>query len=192
MKANVTLVTKTVTVSELETVLASMPNSIGTFAQITQLTTPKILVKDRQTKEKHNFGLVQKLSTLNILLSTDYVRGVENQLDKENKSKSEYKAGKNTMPLELCENNNFFGTFYGKSVIQYRPHTNSNPTVKYLHNGVEIEKEDLGDILPVKSKATNQGTDKEIFWRKLYVSNIVSITLNGVRYQVKEHALQTA
>jgi hypothetical protein len=192
MKANVTLINKTVTVNELETILASMPNSIGTFAQIEQLTVPKILTKDRQTKVKHNFGLVQKLSSLKILLSTDYVSGVTNQLKREDKAVSEYKKGANTMPLELCENNNFFGYFKGKAVIQYRPFDNSFPTVKYLHNGKEIDKAELGDILPAKSKAKNQGTDKEIFWRKLYVSNIVSITLNGIRYQVKENVLELA
>lgn len=181
--ANVTFASKKVTLNELEAVLSNQPNAIGTFAHVTQLTAPKVLKKDRITKEPVDFT-VQKLTTLKVLLNTDYVSGVVNQLEREDKEKSEYKAGKNTMPLDLCENNQFFGYFQGKGVLQYRPFDKSFPEVKYLKNGKEVEKSELGDILPASNKAQNQGTEKEIFWRKLYVSNIVKITINKVEYEL--------
>ena len=51
-------------------------------------------------------------------------------------------------------------------VIQYRPYDNSYPTTKFLLDNKVTDKTKLPNVLPTKSKATNQGTDKEIFWRK--------------------------
>jgi hypothetical protein len=45
------------------------------------------------------------------------------------------------------------------------------------------DKEKLPNVLPTKSKAKNQGTDKEIFWRKLYVKNIRKIKIDGILYK---------
>lgn len=178
-------VRKNVTTSQLETILNNLPNSIGTFAKLVQVTEPNLTVKDRQTKEPRKFNKVQKLTALTALLNTEYVNGVKNQLCKEGKCDEEYKQGKNTMPLVLSDNNNFFGHFRGQAVIQYRPFDNSFPTSKYIADGKLTDKENLGDILPKRRKATNQGTDKEIQWRKLYVKNIKRITINKVEYVVK-------
>ena len=69
---------------------------------------------------------------------------------------------------------------------KYRPMTNSKPRSKFLLNGKITNVDDLPDVLPTQSKAKNQGTDKEIFWRKLYVNNIRKITINGAKYKVIE------
>jgi len=45
------------------------------------------------------------------------------------------------------------------------------------------DKDKLPNVLPTKSKATNQGTEKEIFWRKLYVKNIRKIKIDGIIYK---------
>lgn len=176
---------KVVTTTELNEVLANTSNSIGTFVQLLQVTEPKLTKKDRVTKEPAKYSKIHKISSLNVLFNTDYQNGVKNQLDRENKAESEYKQGTNTMPLELCENNNFFGLYKGQAVVQYRPYNNSKPHTKYFANGKIVDKENIGDILPKVYKATNQGTDKEIFWRKLYTKNIRKIKINGVLYVVK-------
>ena len=174
-----------VTFTELVTVLkeTTIINEMAAFASIMQMTEPKTTVKCRNTKEPF-LGMIEKLSIVGIILNSKYESGVLNALKKENKDKEDYKKGKNTMPLIKGDNNNFFGTFNDKAVIEYRPNTNTKSQTQYFLNGVRVEKSSLPNVLPTVRKATNQGTEKEIFWRKLYVSNIVEITLNGVTYQV--------
>jgi len=178
--------TTIITRNELVNILKTTPNGIGTIANITQYTEPKVTKKDRDTKEPFS-GRINKLTVLKVLLNTEYQNGVKNQLKREDKAETEYKKGTNTMPLDKSESsNNFFGTFYGKPVIEYRPMENSKPRTKFLLDGKVTSKDKLPNVLPVRSKATNQGTDKEIHWRKLYVSNIRKITINGTRYKVVE------
>ncbi len=178
--------TTIITRNELVNILKTTPNGIGTIANITQYTQPKVTKKDRDTKEPFTSDL-RKLTVLKVLLNTAYENGVKNQLKREDKEETEYKKGINTMPIDKSESsNNFFGTYYGKPVIEYRPMENSKPRTKFLLDGKVTSKEKLPNVLPVRSKATNQGTEKEIHWRKLYVSNIRKITINGTRYKVVE------
>ena len=171
-----------VTANELETILLSMPKGT-TFAKVLQYTTPKTTKKDRDTKEPFT-SKIQKLTALTVLLNSKYANGVKNQLDRENKDHSEYKQGANTMEIDFTESeNNFCGHFRGNAVIQYRPFDNSYPTTKFIMDNKLTDKEKLPNVLPTKSKAKNQGTDKEIFWRKLYVKNIRKIKIDGILYK---------
>jgi hypothetical protein len=175
--------TVNVTTKELTFILLSMPKSIGSIANILQCTTPDALKKDRDNKTPFTSEL-RKVTKLNVLLSTEYEKGVLNQLKRENKAESEYIKGENKMPIEFDKSNNeYCGFFKGEAVIQYRPFEQSNPKVKFVLNGKITEKEKLPNVLPIKNKATNQGTEKEILWRKLYVANIRKIKLNGVIYK---------
>lgn len=178
---------KLVTLDQLAEVLknTTLVNKMGTFATVLQLTEPKCNKKCRQTGIAFS-DKVLKLSKVNIVLNSEYEANVTNQLSKENKGKEGYKKGRNTMPLIKGENNNFFGTYNENPVIEYRPNPNPNLTtsVTYFKNDfIEVNKTDLPDVLPSSYRPTNQGTEKVISWRKLYVRNIVSIKLNGVTYQ---------
>lgn len=182
---------KKVSVNELEAILRNANNSIASFVQLMQVTEPKTLKKDRITKEINPYNKVLKVSILSVIISTDYKKGVENQLVRENKDTSEYKRGVNSMPLNFSNSNNsFFGEFIDNKgvnkgwVLQYRPFEKSYPSVKYIADGNIKTKENMPDILPAKSKATNQGTEKEILWRKVYLKNIKRIHINGIRYKV--------
>ena len=178
-------VTSKVTLNELNAILGdiSITKGMANFATVEQLTEPKLTKKDRVTKEPF-LGQIHKLSIVSIILNTEYEKIVTNQLKREDKETSEYKKGVNTMPIEKCDNNNFFGYYYGKGVLEYKPNQGQTPQTAYYLNGKIIDKNLLPDVLPTTNKATNQGTDKEVFWRKLYTKNIVSITLNGVKYEV--------
>lgn len=175
--------TLNVTTAQLTNILMNMPNSIGSFAKVLQFTEPKCTKKDRDTKEPFN-SKIQKLSALTVLLNTAYESGVLNQLKREGKDESEYQKGINTMPIDFSQSANEFCGFYkGEGVIQYRPFDNSRPITKFLLNGKVTEKAKLPNVLPTTSSATNQGTDKEIFWRKLYVANIRKIKIDGIIYK---------
>ena len=157
--------TLNVTTKELTAVLLNTPNSIGSFAQILQFTEPKTLKKDRDTKEAFS-STIKKLTSLTVLLNTEYEKGI------------------NTMPIDFENSlNEFCGFFKNEPVIQYRPFDNSKAKVKYFLESKLIEKSKLPNVLPTENKATNQGTEKEIFWRKLYVANIRKIKLNGIVYK---------
>lgn len=196
VKVKVEKVVKVVTINELETILKSKSYLIGAsvIANITQLTEPKCTkfvrnLVDENGKKVEFTGLVEKKSVVSIILNTDYGNAIERQKTKEEKAgleTSEYEKGKNTMPLDLCENNSFFGYFNGNAVLQYRPNDNIAPKSQYYLDGKEIEKNALPDVLPITQKAQNQGNEREILWRKVYLNNVLELTLDKVHYVIKK------
>ncbi len=173
---------KNVTINELGEILMQQTTVKGAsiICNILQYTDAKLKKTNNPYKE------VFKLTQMNVLLNTEYVRGVLIQLSKENKDESEYQQGTNTMPLTFGENNRFIGTFKGEYVLQYRPYDNSKPNVRYFDNsnGNELNYEDIKPFLPAKKVATNQGTEKEILWRKLYLKNLIEFKFLGTTYKV--------
>jgi hypothetical protein len=177
---------KKVTEKELAQILfdITLIKGMPTFAKVLQATLPKCLTKSRITKEPNPYNSVVKVSSVSILLNSEYEKAVTNQLIREEKSPSEYEKGVNTMPLTFGEKNQFIGLFNGEFVIQYRPNDNVLPKSKYVADGKITNKSKLVDILPAESKANNQGTEREILWRKLYLKNVLKLTLNGETYKV--------
>jgi len=178
---------KNVTVKELTQILleTKLIKGMNMFASVLQITEPKTTVKDRNNKDNKNpYVKIQKFSKVSILLNADYVTAVINQLERENKEQTEYKQGKNTMPLVFGENNQFLGFYGGSPVLQYRPNDNVKSKSKYLADGKLIDKAKIEGFLPLVKNAENQGTDREIFWRKLYLKNVKKLTFNGQTYKV--------
>lgn len=175
-----------VTEKELGAILLQIETKKGMpmFASVLQLTMPKVTKKDRVTKVPNPYNTIHKLSKVSILLNSEYEKAITNQLARENKEASEYKKGENTMPIEFGDNNHFIGTFKGEFVLQYRPNDNSRPETSYLADGKRIEKSEISGFLPVSTPAMNQGTDREILWRKLYLKNVLELTLLGQIYKV--------
>ena len=177
---------KNVTQKELAQILLSTKINVGMplFASVLQATQPKCLVKSRITKEKNPYQLIVKLSKVSILLNSEYIKAVKNVLIKEGKETSEYKQGENTMPLVFGENNQFIGMFNGEFVLQYRPNDNVKPRTKFIADNKITDKNKLAEYLPTENHATNQGTDREILWRKLYLKNVRKLAFNGEVYKL--------
>ena len=180
---------KNVTEKELAQILfdAKITKGMPTFARVLQQTQPKCLVKSRTNNDiKNPYQSILKQSRVSILLNSEYEKAVTNQLAKEGKQATDYIKGENTMPITFGENNRFIGIciFNGEFVLQYRPNDNVFPQTKYFADGVETEKSKLVDFLPTENKATNQGTEREILWRKLYLKNVLEISLFGETYKV--------
>ena len=153
----------------------------GIFAQVKQITDA------RARKTNNPFNNISKVTELNVILNTEYARGVELQLEREGKDADTYVAGKNSMPLEFGPNNIFLGEFKGEPVLQYRPYDNSHPTVQYLADGRPVHKSVVEPWLPVAKERTEdnrQGTDKEIHIRKVYMKNILEMHIDGEVYKV--------
>lgn len=177
---------KKVTLKELAQILleTKIVKGMPVFASVLQATEPKALKKSRTTKEVNPFEQILKISKVGILLNSEYEKAVINQLKREEKSEEEYKKGENTMPLVFGENNQFIGIYKGEFVLQYRPNDNVKPKTKFLANGKFTDKNKLAEFLPTENKATNQGTEREILWRKLYLKNVRKIAVNGEVYKV--------
>ena len=178
---------KLVTEKELANILLGieLSNGMPTFATVLQSTNPKVTVKSRTNPTiKNPYNTITKVSKVQILLNSEYEKAVTNQLTREHKEATEYIKGKNTMPIEFGENNNFIGTYNDKFVLQYRPNDNAKPETHYLADGKKIEKSEIIDFLPVERAATNQGTNREILWRKLYLSNVLELTAFGETYKI--------
>jgi len=177
-----------ITTKELAQLLFDFKTKKGMliFAYILQETKPKCTVKHRDTKEKNPHETIVKRSYVSILLNSDYVTAVTNQLAREGKDAEEYQQGKNTMPLTYGENNQFIGLFNGDFVLQYRANDNIKSKVTYYADGVETPKSELAGYLPVDKpkEAPNQGTERVIPWTKLYLKNVLELTFNGTVYRI--------
>lgn len=176
-----------VTEKELAQILFEMQivKGMPLFASVLQYTDAKTVKKSRTDKDKKNpHPDLMKLSKVGILLNSEYEKAVTNQLAKEDKEATEYKKGENTMPLTFGENNQFIGLFKGEFVLQYRPNDNVKPRTKYLSNGKLVDKAKIEEFLPLTYNATNQGTDREILWRKLYLKNVVKLAINKKVYKI--------
>ncbi len=177
---------KKVTEKELAQILleSKIVKGMPLFASVLQVTEPKVTKKHRETKVANPYATIQKVSKVSILLNSDYEKAVTNQLDREGKEATDYKKGENTMPLVFGENNQFIGMYKGEFVLQYRPNDNVTPKSKYLADGKLTPKSALEGYLPTQSHATNQGTDREILWRKLYLKNVLKLSFQGEVYKV--------
>jgi hypothetical protein len=177
---------KKVTLKELAQILleTNIVKGMPMFASVLQTTEPKALKKSRTTKEANPFQSIVKVSKVSILLNSEYEKAVTNQLAKEGKEATEYEKGTNTMPLVFGENNQFIGIYKGEFVLQYRPNDNVKAKTKFVANGKITDKNKLVDYLPTENHATNQGTEREILWRKLYLKNVRKIAVNGTLYKV--------
>lgn len=177
---------KTITPAKLTQILLDrkIRTGMSLFASITIETDARL------KKTGNPYPNVRKQSKMTVMLNTKYVSRVHNQLEREGRDKEDYVAGRNTMPLTFGENNNIVGFFNGQAVLQFSPFDNSHPEVTYFtEEGFIVKKEDIEAFMPKSNREpvyNNQGTEKEIIWRKTYMENVLEMTLDGVKYVVQK------
>ena len=161
---------------------------VHTFTFLVYSVLARVTKKDRKTGEKHDYPNLKKTVAMQTSINSDYKTRIENQLVREGKDLSEYKKGKNTMPIEFVADNKVAGEFDGKKVFCHFPIKNGKTRViGYSHEGIEVQKSALKnlDIFPKAYKPTNQGIEeKEVKINKLYFDNLISFTVNKVRYVI--------
>jgi hypothetical protein len=161
-----------------------LKKEIEELKDISEIKFRKEKIEELKADAVATFSKVEKVSETSIILNSIYERAIERQLEKEGKDISAYEKGQNTMPLEYGPNNIFFGTYNERPVLQYRPNDAVFPKTVYFVDGKQTEKAEISGFLPLESKATNQGTEREILWRKVYLDNILEISLLGKKYIV--------
>ncbi len=177
-----------VTELELEAILMNFKvvEGMAVFGSIFQITIPKALKKDRVTKEENPFKVISKHSKVSCIFNADYAKMTTNQLKREGKPETDYKPGKAAMELKFFGNNDFYceNVKNGKKVVRYRPNDNVKSSTEFYGDDKLIPYAVAKNLIPENNSATNQGTDKEILWRTVYLSNIQEITLNKIKYIV--------
>jgi hypothetical protein len=184
MESKILRVTELELVDKLQNFKVS--KGMAVIGSVFQITIPKALVKDRVTKEKNPYNVISKESKVSCIFNADYEKQVTNQLKREDKDESEYKKGEPVMELEFFGNNDFFtrNVKNKKYVIRYRPNDNTKPTTEFKADGKLVKFEQVKNLLPETNKATNQGTEREILWRTVYLENIHEMTINKIKYIV--------
>jgi hypothetical protein len=167
---------KEITTAELNEILANIEQvkNMGNIVHLTQYTAPRTTKKDRDTKEPFS-GSVNKVTNLSVLLGLSYAKQEQKRLAEIGET---YEAGIDTMPIDLCDKNDWFGTYKGQEVIRYKPNANSKPKTKYTLDSKLIDKDNLPNVLPLPSNG------QKTPWRKLYTKGIRRISINGQKYKV--------
>lgn len=183
------MTTKFVSRTAAWNILESMPNKHMLGISIVYTVSARTTKKDRVTKEPNPWQNLQKtVEVKNTSLNSDYETRVKNQLIRENKSESDYKKGKNSMPIEFCDNNKIVGTFNGKKVFCHFPLPNTKrETIVYKNDGIEVSKSEVKnwDIFPKSYAPKNQGiSNKVVEIEKPYFDNIDSFTIDGTKYVI--------
>jgi hypothetical protein len=146
------------------------------------------LVDARARKTGNPFAAISKLSVVNGFTGFDYESSVNRQLGREEKetdfSAQARKWGVRVSPA-LVENH---GDFYLVLKVERTRKpvylTKRNPAMPWLIT----PKETVAPYLPPSRPALNQGTDKEIVYRNYKLENLVSVSLNGERYRIRQTA----
>ena len=144
--------------------------------------TIEAMVKVKARKTGNPYDEIYKLSTVNGFTGFDYEASVNRQLVKEDKPQNfvadERKWGENLNNILVKKGEIYY--------IRIRPIKTTDPIyfAKVGEKLERVEKSQIEAFLPPKYAPKNQGTDKEILWRKLYVKNIQSITIFGTRYEL--------
>jgi hypothetical protein len=176
-----------VTRNEAWEVIKNLPN-VHTFVFLVYSVLARVTKKDRKTGEVHAYPNLKKTVAMQTSINSDYKTRIENQLIREGKELTDYKAGKNTMPIDFISENKVAGEFDGKRVFCHYPIKNGKTRIiGYSHEGKEVSKKDIEglDIFPLPYKPTNQGIEeKTVQINKLYFDHLISFTVNKVRYVI--------
>ena len=173
----------TITTAELAEKLVS-PRG-GNRITVKIKSTPKMLVKGRDSKLPNPFGVVTKVTTMHGMIGSSYSNGVNNQLVREGKDadfvpQSHRWATHYVGALMTANKDNAL-------VLAFRgleaKHTNKS--VFFDANDKELTREELAEYLPVpRSGNQSQGTDKEVIWITPKLASIIEVVMDGVTYKI--------
>lgn len=152
------------------------------FATIEMKTTPKVLVKDRDTKEPNPFGQITKVATYKVQFGCNYSNCVNNQRVREE------------VTPDFIPQAHKWATHVGGALMRHNTSGELVFAIKiietvatkyYAQDGSEISYDDCGGFLPVpKSGSASQGTDKAVIWVTPKLTSLVSVSLDGATYKV--------
>ncbi len=169
---------KTITVNQLRNALMGINHALP--------LNISALVDARPRKTGNPFAAIAKLSVVNGMTGFDYEASVNRQLGREEKETDFSAAARSwgqVISPALVENK---GEYYlrlkvesTRKPVYLTKRTAGNPWVV-------TAKEIIDNYLPPIAKAQNQGTEKEIIYRNYKLSSLVSVSMNGERYRIRQ------
>lgn len=171
--------TQTVNLAQLAQVLSAV-----THAQPIAFSA---LVDARSRKTGNPFGEIRKLSRVQAFTGFDYEASVNRQLHREDSqlsfTASERSWGERVSPALV--RNDKTGELYLVAKVE-----RAAPPVHLVRSAIgawqPIDKARIAAYLPAYKAPTNQGTDKPITYRNYALANLVSLSLNGIRYRIRQ------
>jgi len=158
------------------------------FASITATSMPKMTVKHRVSKTPFNEvfkGEVYKTYSMQCNINVKYENAVNNQLQREGMKQmtftgyslpyGEWVEGLENIVIEYNDS-------YQLRYFEGMSNNTKGEVIYHYANGEELtewEREQLKGFLPKKSKAKNQGTQKEVKPRNIKFSGITELKMNG-------------
>lgn len=164
-----------ITTNELKDILANRKGATPiAFSAITNTDAKK-------TGNPH--AAILKFSAVQAMTGINYENNVNNQLAREGKE-ANFEAAERQWGNNL---NNSLVELRGKFYLVARVLRAKKPV--YIAKGHDkslkvVSKEAIAQFLKTPSKATTQGTDKEVVYRNYSLENIRSISIDGKKYQL--------
>lgn len=128
------------------------------------------------------YNLVYKVRTGNYLVGNEYENRVNNNLEKEGKD-SDFVASKNNVGDHVTKSL-LYNSNTEKYYLQYERFDNSPIDTLYTFKGLPIDKAQFERFISGSTSYENQGLTKTVKVQSVTTSNILSITVDGTRYNV--------
>jgi hypothetical protein len=183
--------TTEITSNDLKVMLLNLRGA--TFATFTAETEPKLLVKNRKTKEPRPYETISKVQTINCTVNFHYDEGVLRRLEKEGKSPEDFRRGEswhepiiiNDRLTPFCQHKQT-GEWYLR--VMYRSHVGSSRyfTVDQNGNNRELSYGEVEDYLPVEKHYENQGLEIPLVFLTFKLSGIKKMAIAGQSFNVSE------
>jgi hypothetical protein len=148
----------------------------GVTATIVTHTAQKLNKKDVATKTVANpFGDVTKVAVYSVTLNADYQEAVNEARASEGKE-TDFKAGQAAWGVKL---NDCIVEHNGELYLSYIENEKVGGN-QYLHNGADIDYSLISPFVPAyKSGAAGQGLAEAVKYRRVKLSNIAGLTIEG-------------
>jgi len=164
-----------VSLPEMVEVLKTVDN--GTFINVVTLTDV------RMNKTNNPFyGKVKKLSSTNYLTGVNYEKRVRSNMEKEGLNPDTFQvekpSGKNHVSPCVLVDDKTGTTFY----LMVERFDEVQPKVEFLMDGNPIEKQLFQDYMVKVSESKKQEQERKVMVITPKIENIVSFTLNGIKY----------
>lgn len=169
---------KIITRAQLLEILLNLKGA--TFATLTLSTDPKMVQKDRVTKEANPyFGRVRKVARHNVCINSSYENSVNNQRVREGGQK------------DFVAQERAWGVHISPAIIEHKGnhylHSKLEKTLDTLYvddQGKEVDLAVLQPYLPKVYESKTQDLDKEVIVFSPSIENVIFANMLGEEFQV--------
>ncbi len=153
--------------------------NMSTFAEVTAITEPKM----RKTNNPF-FGLVEKISKMNVNFGGIYKNAVEKKMEKE-----EIEGNFEPAPLQWGQHyrdSRVIIEHKGNYYAQLRPLRADHVSYRWAESLKEMTEQEIQEMktfFPAKREGSRQPSENKVIIRTIKISNIREIRMDKTRYQ---------